>query len=101
MEDIKFKCTMCGACCRKAGELGIMPQREDGACLYLAEDNRCKIYDTRPDICNVKKMWEKRKDKIKITEKEYYKFSNNYCNQFMQEYGVDASYRIDLNSYGM
>lgn len=101
MEELKFKCTMCGACCRKAGELGIMPQREDGACIYLDNDNGCKIYEIRPEICRVRSMYEKRRDKMNITEKEYYRFSNFHCNLLMNEYGIDSSYSIDLNSYGM
>lgn len=76
-----------------------MPQREDGACIHLAEDNSCKIYESRPDICNVKKMYESRKEKLKCTEKEYYKISNLACNTMIEEYGLDDRYLIDVSKY--
>ncbi|MBQ7568024.1 YkgJ family cysteine cluster protein [bacterium] len=29
-----------------------------GICIHLTADNLCDIYSTRPDICNVDKMYE-------------------------------------------
>ena len=41
---------------------------ESGACIKLV-DNRCSVYETRPDICNVKKIWQKYfSGKIKLRE---------------------------------
>lgn len=51
-----FPCTSCGACCKYlhlAEELKEF-DRGDGVCLHLDESsNRCGIYETRPDICNI------------------------------------------------
>jgi len=76
-----MKCNGCGACCRKyplfasradaereprikreafelppaaqseryAYELHCLPDIE--RCIFLGEDNRCTIYETRPDVC--------------------------------------------------
>ena len=63
----EFLCSECGACCRIAGEHGFMPQRGDGACLYLTEDNLCEIYDTRPELCNVKTMYKKKMEEGKLS----------------------------------
>ena len=54
-----FHCDKCGLCCRL---LKNVPQlaafdRGDGVCRYLANNNLCEIYDARPDICNVEKMY--------------------------------------------
>lgn len=41
-----FKCDGCGLCCKAIN------------CKHLTEDNKCSIYDTRPDICNVDKGYD-------------------------------------------
>lgn len=98
MED--FQCSKCGACCQRAGKMGIMPQREDGACIYLDADNSCKIYDTRPEFCRVNKMSEKNKQKFGMSTLEYYKFNNAICNSWIKEDRLDDFYLIDIGKYG-
>lgn len=78
---------------------GLMPQREDGACIHLAEDNTCKIYETRPEMCRANVMVEKNKEKLKMTTKEYFKFSNSLCNKWIEEDGMDKSFLIDIGKY--
>ena len=53
-----FHCDKCGLCCRL---LKNVPQlaafdRGDGVCKFL-RGNLCSIYENRPDICNVDKMY--------------------------------------------
>lgn len=53
-----FRCDKCGLCCRL---LRYVPQlaafdRGDGVCRFL-QGNLCSIYESRPDICNVEKMY--------------------------------------------
>ena len=53
-----FHCDKCGLCCRL---LKNVPQlaafdRGDGVCKFL-QGNLCSIYENRPDICNVEKMY--------------------------------------------
>ncbi len=55
---MKFNCDKCGKCCRL---LSGIPQlasfdRGDGVCIHL-QGNLCDIYENRPDICNVEKMF--------------------------------------------
>jgi len=68
-----IKCVGCGLCCKvfnfahdpKApkhideflGELTIVPIGY-GRCNHLGDDNRCKIYDTRPKMCREFNCWE-------------------------------------------
>jgi len=57
-----FPCTGCGACCKA---ILLSPQtrwldRGDGICRHFDESqNACTIYETRPEICNVRIMYEK------------------------------------------
>lgn len=55
-----FICTRCGLCCKnidKIPELSMFDMG-NGTCIHLTDDNLCDIYTTRPDICNVEKMYE-------------------------------------------
>ena len=95
---MKFECSKCGACCRRAGMLGFMPQREDGACIHLDEDNTCKIYETRPEFCRVDKMAKKNQENI--SKLDYFKTSSAICNIWIKEDGLDSKYTIDIGRYG-
>jgi len=83
----KFLCSQCGACCRVAAEFGLMPDRGDGACVYLQQDNSCGIYETRPKMCRV------------IGDKKYYIKATKACHDLIDHYGLDEKYKIDLNEY--
>ena len=54
-----FRCTQCGLCCQCISEL--LPEFDlgNGTCKwYNPETHLCEIYDDRPLICNVKRIWE-------------------------------------------
>lgn len=55
-----FSCDICGLCCKHLEEIPQLKEYDsgDGSCIYLGDDDRCKIYENRPDICNVKKMYD-------------------------------------------
>lgn len=59
---MKFQCDKCGACCRLLNLFGpaySSLDRGDGVCKYLDLDtNLCKIYETRPIICNVEQGYK-------------------------------------------
>lgn len=81
-----------------------MPDRGDGACKYLTDDNLCSIYDTRPELCNMEKMWVKRNAELDleirgISKKEYFKFNNGVCNEMMEVDEIDEKFFIDLKAY--
>ena len=55
-----FPCNQCGLCCK---HLECIPELKEfdsgnGKCVHLMDNNLCEIYDTRPDICNVSKMYQ-------------------------------------------
>ena len=100
----KFQCSKCGACCRRAGKSGFMPDRGDGACIHLTKDNLCSIYETRPELCNMELMWEKRNKELDLesrglTKIGYFKVNSEVCNSMMKEDDMDEKFRIDLSKY--
>lgn len=101
---LRFQCSQCGACCRKAGSLGLMEDRGDGACIYLTEENTCSIYDKRPELCNMEKMWVKRNRELDlelrgITKKDYFIENSQACNRMMKQDNIDERFHIDLEKY--
>tara|TARA_Y100000310_G_C20538786_1_gene742194 strand:+ start:431 stop:676 length:246 start_codon:yes stop_codon:yes gene_type:complete len=77
----KFPCTSCGICCKLAGRLHAMPQREDGACAFLTEDNKCSVYIFRPEFCRIKKD---------------FKENALLCNKFQEQFNIDKKYKVIL-----
>jgi Fe-S-cluster containining protein len=55
-----FECTKCGECCRRIRGIPGLEDfvTESGACVNLADDNSCKIYETRPKICRINDMYD-------------------------------------------
>lgn len=60
--DKPFNCWNCTACCRLCNKIEELKQydRGDGTCINLTSDNLCSIYENRPEICNTKRMYEKK-----------------------------------------
>lgn len=103
---IKFNCTSCGICCKKVGgavelsrdmvkngsederikEIAAFPYScdESGKCEMLGEDNLCKVYGHRPDICNVKKFYEKYYTKV-MSNKEFFEENEKICKQWQSQ----------------
>lgn len=92
----QFKCSMCGNCCRNVGlykekvypalkELlgDKMPEftllEKDGVCIYLTKDNKCAIYESRPEICNTNKMFGLLSSAFKISRSELIELQNLSC----------------------
>lgn len=82
---MKFKCDKCGICCRHLNENALYSilDRGDGVCKYL-NGNLCMIYEKRPDICNVEKMYFFYKDELEY--EEYLKMNEKACEQLKEKY---------------
>lgn len=81
-----FPCTSCGACCRRVymSHEGLFPQewvKEDGSCIHLTKENRCAIYETRPEYCRINYF----AGEFGMSEKEYHLLNAKICNQWMAE----------------
>jgi len=79
----KYECEKCGSCCRYAFLItenygkDIFPYntKEDGSCEMLNDDNLCKVYETRPIICNMKLLCEY----LNIDNDEFYSENKKIC----------------------
>ena len=76
-----FECNQCGLCCRNIDKI---PQLKDfhdgnGICKYL-HNNICSIYDNRPDICSVDRMYEKYFEN-QYTRSEFYDLNKLVCEE--------------------
>lgn len=82
-----FPCEQCGLCCN---HIDLIPQLQnfdsgDGRCIHLMNNNLCSIYESRPDICNVSKMYELVYHK-QMSEEEYIKLNIAGCNELKQKF---------------
>ena len=79
MSKDSFNCNACGECCR---HIDLVPQLScyddgNGVCIHL-KDNKCDIYDIRPEICRVDVMYEKEYNN-RYTREEFYSLNEQIC----------------------
>ncbi|MBR1536622.1 MAG: YkgJ family cysteine cluster protein [Treponema sp.] len=87
-----FICDKCGVCCRhlERSDLYKSLNRGDGVCKFLDEKtNLCKIYENRPEICNVEKMYEIYFSS-KMTKENYYRLNYAACEKLKR--GIYVSF---------
>lgn len=84
-----FNCTKCGACCRLVPDRVLkavgLPRANKGGCANLNDDNTCKIYNTRPLVCNVDGMYEALYSKKGMSKEEFYKLSEEECKKLEKQ----------------
>ena len=94
-----FPCTKCGACCKMAAMMNLVPTDGKGNCVHLTKDNECSIYDRRPEVCNVSRMFKKHKKNgvipKKLPKKDYYRHNAELCNSWMDELDIPKEKRIE------
>lgn len=112
-----FECDGCGLCCKTVGsiiesakilhkegriyneplksfikEMMEFPYEcdETGTCKQLDKNNKCKVYSTRPDSCNVDTMFNMYRHKF-MTREECYKETHTACNKLkgVEQWKVD------------
>lgn len=94
---MNFPCTGCGCCCKRVGLVKKFLSEEEfpynadenGICEKFI-DNKCSVYNERPDICNIYKM----AIKLNIDVKYYYNQNIKQCNSFMDEDNIPLNFRI-------
>jgi hypothetical protein len=98
-----FGCTSCGACCRRLGLIINEIKKtgfpynvnEKGHCEKLNENNKCTVYENRPDICRIDKKY----GISEMTQKEYYLANAKLCNKWMEEDKIDERFKINEKQY--
>jgi uncharacterized protein len=101
-------CTKCGKCCLMIGSVILQAEdklqhpekldkleqdilneivsfphhvNSDGSCSKLYND-MCSIFDHRPDICNIERMWSKHWFKLGVTRQQHYKNTTKLCKEY-------------------
>lgn len=121
IDNKSFPCTKCGICCNSVGiwvmkarvilntttesgtalktlrEAASFPfefDKTNGRCSQLSRNGNCKVYDTRPLICNIEKTWEKYYSET-IAKGEYFKRTADVCNNLMDEGKIHVKFRVN------
>ena len=92
MNNIKFECSGCGLCCKKISvaventkhiaELHFpYTWDENGVCENLDSDNKCKVYEDRPLLCNVERFAEV----YELDRKQFFEDNYQSCNILKQQ----------------
>ena len=82
-----FICERCGLCCKAVSRSDLYKHldRGDGVCIYFDSASKlCSIYDDRPLICNVEKMYDAHFFKI-MSYDEYLKINKEACEILRKE----------------
>lgn len=103
-----FPCSGCGACCRRIKTIvesleeynndfyskNEFPYNwdESGRCEMLSEDNKCKVYENRPLICNVKEV----SSFYSMSQEKFYLLNASVCNSLMDEDGTPKEFRLNV-----
>jgi len=93
-----FPCTGCGLCCQNISAITELKEFDlgNGVCTYYDFiTNECKIYNDRPKICQVDKMFELKYNEY-FTKEEFYIVNANACNDLQDKYSLDNSFKIDI-----
>ena len=99
-----FPCTQCGACCKALLMVETsLPHDEVGRCDYLIDTvtpegkpiSVCSVYETREEVgCH-------KLNKVKpkgMPWADYYSFMVRACGLMQEKYGIDESYRPEIDS---
>ena len=79
-----FLCDKCGLCCKNIDKIPELKtfHNGNGICKYLI-DNKCSIYNRRPLICNVDRVYEELFH-TSYTLEEFYKLNYQVCMMLKQ-----------------
>lgn len=67
--------------------------KENGECEMLI-GNKCKVYKTRPLICNIDELIKT----LHVKRKDFYKENIQECNKMMDEDNIPKKYRIKMTN---
>ena len=93
-----FPCSSCGLCCQNISKVKELNHFDlgNGVCKYLnTKNNSCQIYETRPDICRVDKMFDIQYSQH-FKKEDFYILNAKVCNDLQEKYNLDKSYRLKI-----
>jgi len=93
-----FPCSVCGLCCQNISHVEELKDFDlgNGVCRYLdLNTKKCLIYDERPDICRIDKMYNSLYYKF-FSKEEFYIENAKVCNKLQEQYKVDETFRVKI-----
>lgn len=84
----EFECSKCGICCKLLDKSPLYQNLHfgNGVCKFLNQDtNLCTIYESRPVLCNVNKVYELY-FKEEMPLEDFYLLNNSYCNELKEKF---------------
>lgn len=102
MASLRFNCDRCGLCCRSIGGIPQLKQydRGDGVCCHLTDANLCDMYESRPEVCNVERMYSRFAGEMK--RDEYYSMMEASCDYLKKNFSQDKRHQPnchDINAF--
>ena len=84
LEADGFICEKCGVCCRHIDTIPELREFDNGfgVCIHL-KGSLCDIYEHRPDICSIERMYELRFSDM-LSKEQYYALSARACRMLVQ-----------------
>ena len=97
MASPRFTCDCCGLCCKSIGGIPQLRQfdRGDGICCHLTDANLCDIYESRPEVCDVERMYSRFSSEM--TKAEYYSMMEASCN-YLKNHFCDTGWNEQRRS---
>lgn len=92
IQNEKYLCNCCGSCCKMMNDVKLPDSlqdklnRGDGVCKYLLSNNKCSIYNNRPDFCNSDKVYMKYFSHM--NKKEFNDFMYEQCKKIRAKMGI-------------
>ena len=71
---------------------------ESGACEKLDKDGKCTVYENRPLVCNVEKMFETF-HKHNTTRKKHYFEQATVCNSMIKKSNLPDKFLVNKDQY--
>lgn len=82
-----FPCDRCGLCCKHLELILDLKylDKGNGRCIHLLDNNLCGVYEERPDLCNVSKMYDLQFCSY-MSEEEYIQSNIEGCRSIKEKY---------------
>lgn len=92
-----FPCSRCGICCRHIDRVPQLAEFDtgNGRCRYLQDNNLCAIYEDRPDICRVDRMYDICFHEY-MSREEYIRRNLEACAELQRLYGGEEAAAEDV-----
>lgn len=93
-----FPCTKCGICCQNISFIDELKDYDmgNGVCKYFNNITKsCAVYESRPDICKIDKMYELKFHTL-FTKNEFYKLNAYACNEMQKNNNIEKIFRVEI-----